>query len=54
MQGKIVRIERRVASMGPGFRTAFTLSGCSRHCPLCRTPEAQGAGGRSLTPEEAA
>lgn len=54
MQGKIVQISRRIAGMGPGFRTVFTLSGCPYACPLCPHPAARGHGGRRLSPEEAA
>ena len=54
MQGKIVDVERRSVSMGPGFRTVFTLSGCTHCCPLCRNPDAKSSLGKALTPEEAA
>ena len=54
MQGRILHIERRASSMGPGFRTVFTLSGCTRHCPLCRMPEARSGDGQAMTPAEAA
>ena len=54
MQGRIVNVERRATTMGPGFRTVFTLSGCTHTCPFCHDPAARGSLGKILTPEEAA
>ena len=45
---------RRVPGLGPGLRTVVWVTGCSRRCPGCMTPELLDAQRADMPVEEAA
>lgn len=51
-RGRVFDLQRFSVHDGPGIRTTVFLSGCSLRCGWCHNPEAFGAAGRLLTPEE--